>query len=192
MHGVCARNKGLDPLNFLFKLDLTKFEENSAQWPRPSKVLRSYYRKEVEGSYGGLGDVFVKAATELALLFADSSAPIIKDWFEQVMEQQDLALARRAYQLGATDEELSVLYRLSYATMLVSLACHANGRRKRPEMTVFRAYYALNQRALPDWASSEEMLTRVNEESAHVPRNANLEALVHAVLPKTSPPPPGH
>ncbi|KAF9515918.1 hypothetical protein BS47DRAFT_1360707 [Hydnum rufescens UP504] len=139
---------------------------------------------------GGLGDVFVKAATELALLFADSSAPIIKDWFEQVMEQQDLALARRAYQLGATDEELSVLYRLSYATMLVSLACHTQGRRKRPEMTVFRAYCALNQRALPDWASSEEMLMRVNEESVHVPPNANLEALVHAVLPKTSPPPP--
>ena len=188
MHGIFARNKGLAPRTFILKLNTQKFEENSAQWPRPSKVLRSYYVKEVESSYGGLGEAFIKSATEMALLFADSSARIVKDWFEQIMEQQDLAFARRAYQLGATDNELDILYRLSYATMLVSLACHTHGRRSRPEITVFRAYYALNRDSvgpLPEWASSPEMQRRADEESSNLHSNANLEGLVHAVLPET-------
>ena len=189
-HGVLARNKGLAPKEFVLKLNVTHFEESSAQWPRPSKVLRSYYRKEMEDSYGGLGKAFVETAAELALLFADSSADIIKDWFEQLMEQQDLGLARRAYELGATDEELGRLYRLSYAAMLVSLACHAHGRKIRPEITVFREYYALDPELgpVPDWVSSEEMQRRADEEKANAPSISNFKLLVTAVLQETPPP----
>ncbi|KAF9515921.1 hypothetical protein BS47DRAFT_1341515 [Hydnum rufescens UP504] len=180
MHGIFGRNKGLAPWTFILKLTVQKFEENSVQWPRPAKVLRGYYEKEVEVSYGGLGEAFVKAATEMALLFADSrprSCP-----------------RRRAYQLGATDNELSLLYRLSYAVMLVSLACHTYGRKRRPELTVFRTYYALNHDSLgplPAWATSAEMERRANEEAVDVSPNA-LDGLVRAVLPEAPAPTPGN
>ncbi|KAF9503211.1 hypothetical protein BS47DRAFT_1490477 [Hydnum rufescens UP504] len=192
MHGVFGRNKGLAPWTFILKLSVQKFEENSVQWPRPAKVLRGYYEKEIEVSYGGLGEAFVKAATEMALLFADSRPRLVKDWFEQVMEQQDLSLARQAYQFGATDKELSLLYRLSYAAMLVSLACHTYGRKKRPEITVFKTYYALNLETLgplPAWVSTAEIQMRVAEEEVNV-ASKTLEGLVRAVLPKPPPPPP--
>ncbi|KAF9515919.1 hypothetical protein BS47DRAFT_1360708 [Hydnum rufescens UP504] len=192
MHGVFGRNKGLAPWSFILKLSVQKFEENSVQWPRPAKVLRGYYEKEIEVSYGGLGEAFVKAATEMALLFADSRPRLVKDWFEQVMEQQDLALAQQAHQLGATDKELLLLYRLSYATMLVSLACHTYGRKKRPEITVFKTYYALSLATpgpLPAWVSTEEMKKRAAEEEVNVSSTA-LEGLVRAVLPEAPPPPP--
>lgn len=103
--------------------------------------MRTYYREEMNAAYAGLGSVFVDAATEFALLLADSSHGLIEDWLSLRMEHQDHALNNQLARLGASDEELRVLYRLSYALMLVSLSAHRKGRKWRPEMKLFTAYW---------------------------------------------------
>ncbi|KAG2030946.1 hypothetical protein BDR03DRAFT_1016619, partial [Suillus americanus] len=88
----------------------------------------------------GLGPIFVDVATELALLLADSSHSLIEDWLSLRMEHQDLTLNNQLARLGASDEELKILYRLSYAAMFVSLSAHRKGRKWRPEIKLFMAY----------------------------------------------------
>lgn len=86
-----------------------------------------------------LGESFVTAATELALLLADTDYDIIEDWLDGMMEQQDLSLNHTAAQAGASPEDLARLYSIQYAVMLVSLASHQIGIRYRPELLVYEA-----------------------------------------------------
>ncbi|KAG0703494.1 hypothetical protein DFH29DRAFT_803398 [Suillus ampliporus] len=183
-HGILGRNKGLEPYSFILSLDTKKLEEKCVQWPRPSKVLRSYYREEMNAAYGGLGDRFVDAATELALFLADSSHSLIEDWLAARMEHQDHALNNQVARLGASDEDLKLLYRLSYAAMLVSLSAHRKGRKCRPEMKLFIAYWRKHSGGeLPTWTSSREVVERVGEEESGV-GDTDLDALIDAVLYK--------
>ncbi|KIK53368.1 hypothetical protein GYMLUDRAFT_179051 [Collybiopsis luxurians FD-317 M1] len=184
-HGILARNKGLNPSSFILQLDKKQLEENSVQWPRPSKVLRSYYAKEMQDMYSGLGDSYVECATELALILADTHPTVIRDWLEANLEHQDIGLNRRAAELGASDDDLQILYRLSYAAMLVSLSSHACGHRLRPEMTIFHAYVThveARPSGLPTWAIGKEMQSRLEQEQK-VDSRSDLNALIEAVLP---------
>jgi len=181
-HGILGRNKGLAPHTFILKLDTKKLEEKSVQWPRPSKVLRSYFKQEMESAFKGLGLVFVDAATELALLLADSSHSLIEDWLHERMEHQDLALNNQIARLGASNEHLQLLYRLSYAAMLVSLSAHRKGRKHRPELKVFIAYWKKHfTEELPPWTAFPEMKRRLEVEERDL-GDTDLDALIEAVL----------
>ncbi|KAF7512221.1 hypothetical protein GJ744_002383 [Endocarpon pusillum] len=103
--------------------------ENSSTWtPRPAKVLRSFYRKTLEGQYGGLGPDFVAAAVELALLMADMPYWAIDAWLKAGLEHQLLEtnhfLATEVLQQCSTEERSAALaahYESSYVSMIMSL-----------------------------------------------------------------------
>ncbi|KAG1888284.1 hypothetical protein F4604DRAFT_1674658 [Suillus subluteus] len=78
-HGILGRDKGLAPKTFILGLDITK-------------VLHSYFKEEMEAAYGSLPKNYINAATELALLLADSSHALVADWLAARMEHQDIAL----------------------------------------------------------------------------------------------------
>ena len=155
-HAILARNKGLEPASLVCnlekKLSFRIFEENSAFWPRPSKTLRGLYREEFARAFSLLGDSYVSAATELALLLADVPAPLIEDWLQGRMEHQDLELNRKAADSGASLQDLARLYRGHYAAMLVSLSLHRRGLRLRPELSVYDALCASEGVEKSAWA----------------------------------------
>ncbi|KAG1861197.1 hypothetical protein DFJ58DRAFT_744336 [Suillus subalutaceus] len=182
-HGILGRNKGLAPKIFILGLDIKILEEKSVQWPRPSKVLRSYFKDEMEAAYGSLPKNYINAATELALLLADSSHALVADWLVACMEHQDIALNNQVARLGASDADLQLLYQLSYAAMLVSLSAHRKGRKYRPEMKLFVAYwtrYRGGVDSLPDWTTSGKMTERVSQEESDL-GVTDLNALIDAV-----------
>ncbi|THU95927.1 hypothetical protein K435DRAFT_859018 [Dendrothele bispora CBS 962.96] len=193
-HGILARNKGLAPSSFIFRkpaLDMKKLEEKSFQWPRPSKVLRSYYKKEMKDMYGALGDGYVACATELALLLADTHPNVVTDWLRANLEHQDIQLNRQIAELGASEDELKLLYQLSYAVMLVSLSsyrsAHTGGCDLRPELSVFRAYLlhveGKEESELPSWMNDDQLKSRLTDEREGVDPRSDLDALIEAVLP---------
>lgn len=172
-HGILARNKGLEPHRLVCNLQtpsrLRDFEETSSLWPRPAKTLRSLYHAEMSKAFCVLGETFVIAATELALLLADSKAAIIADWLDAHLEQQDLSLNNGAAMLGASADDLELLYRGQYVAMLVSLSEHRLGVRIRPELTVFRALCRIGgRRDLPDWLDETPMMERAVQETRHL------------------------
>jgi len=172
-YGILARNKGLEPWNLVCNLDrsgsLRMFEENSIQWPRPSKTLRNVYRAEFAGTFSLLGDAYVTAATELALLLADTSDELIEDWLDGMMEHQDLRLNRQVSALGASGEDLNRLYKGQYAAMLVSLGTHERGIRLRPELLVYDALCQLEGVEIRDrWVSATAIIDRRVQELAHL------------------------
>lgn len=169
-HGILARNKGLEPQNLVCNLQspasFREFEENSALWPRPSKTLRSFYRTEMQKSYSGLGSSYVTVATELALLIADSDSNVVADWLDQGLEHQELHLNNDVAALGASVDDLSLLYRGQHVAMLVSLSEHRLGNRIRPELMVFRALCAQEGlQNLPPWLANPAMIERLAEET---------------------------
>jgi hypothetical protein len=95
-HAILARNKGLKPQSLIYNLQskgsFREFEENSVMWPRPNKTLRGFYHAELVRSFSLIGDAFVTAATEIALLLADAECDMTCDWLDGVMEQQYLIL----------------------------------------------------------------------------------------------------
>lgn len=184
-HGILARNKGLEPqrlvCNLRTKQSFRAFEENSVFWPRPAKTLRSFYHAELARSYSGLGEDYVTAATELALLLADAGHAAIHDWLDGHMEHQDIELNNEIAGLGASLEDLSRLYRGHYATMLVSLSVHKSGIHVRPELAVFRALCKLETgEVFPQWLSSDSLRARQREEDALIGQRG--QALVEAII----------
>ena len=169
-HAILARNKGLAPAtlvcNIQSKGSYRAFEENSVFWPRPAKTYRSLYRAEISRSFSGLGSAYITAATELALLLADAGYGLISDWLDGHMEQQDLELNNFVASKDASHAELDILYRGSYAAMLVSLSLHRLGVRVRPEITIFKALWQQEGHgALPHWLLLDEMVERDHEET---------------------------
>lgn len=168
-HAILARNKGLEPQRLVCNLEAKRsfliFEQNSVLWPRPSKTLRSFYTAEMRRSYSGLGDSFVAAASELALLIADTTFDALADWLDGQQEHQDLKLNHQVAQMGATSEELSRLYRGQYAAMLVSLSLHRPGSRIRPELLVYRALHTSEGLSeSPAWLEHARIRARLRSE----------------------------
>ena len=183
-HGILARNKGLEPASLVCnlekKLSFRIFEENSAFWPRPSKTLRGLYREEFARTFSLLGDSYVSAATELALLLADVPAPLIEDWLQGRMEHQDLELNQKAADSGASVQDLARLYRGHYAAMLVSLSLHRHGLRLRPELLVHDALCASEGVEKPAWAREPWAIQSKAEELTQC--GSCVRALVDAIV----------
>lgn len=184
-HGILARTKGLAPQSLVCNLQRHRsyriFEENSIFWPRPAKTHRSLYLTEMSRSYSGLGEDYISAATELALLLADVSHGLVSDWLDGIMEHQDLSLNNEVAGLGGSPKELQMLYRGSYAAMLVSLSLHRIGERVRPELAVFRALWRLEELdSFPVWLEADSMVRRDQEETTLLGENG--ARLIQAII----------
>jgi hypothetical protein len=195
-YGILARNKGLDPATLICNLGKAQrkgnnsinskasnsfrtFEEGGL-WPHPAKTLRGFYHAEFNRTFSLLGDSYVTAATELALLLADAHPSMISAWLDLRLEHQDLLLNHQAHALGASADELHRLYRGHYAAMLVSLSLFRGGIYIRPELTVFDAVCRLEGVGLPAWALSSDMVARRRgEQEAY---GLGLQRLVDAVI----------
>ncbi|KAL9104852.1 MAG: hypothetical protein Q9163_000238 [Psora crenata] len=167
-YAVLSRNKGLEPSTLVINLEskhtFRAFEEYSSFWPRPSKTLRGFYRREFAGTFSLLGTSYVAGATELALLFADVPGPLIEDWLSGGMEHQDIQLNRKAAEEGASIEDLARLYRGHYAAMLISLSLHRQGLRLRPELLVLNALCGLENTVPPAWSLAPWAIQRAAQE----------------------------
>lgn len=184
-YGILARNKGLEPWNLVCNLNLKStfrdFEENSVQWPRPAKTLRGVYRAEFERTFSLLGNAYVTAATELALLLADTSDDLVEDWLDGMMEHQDLSLNHHIAALGASGEDLARLYKGQYAVMLVSLSTHKRGIRLRPELLVYDALCQLEDvENKSRWVSATAIIDRRGQELAQLGKTG--QRLISAII----------
>ncbi|KAF5648951.1 hypothetical protein F52700_770 [Fusarium sp. NRRL 52700] len=174
--GILSRNKGLEPraliCNLKQKNSFRQWEE-AGIWPHPAKTLRSFYYSEFEKAFSLLGDSYITAATELALLFADLDGSLIGEWLDRGFEHQDLDFNNLSYVHGASQQDLNRLYREHYAVMLISLSLSATHSAIRPELLVFDAVCRLDDVPVPKWATSDVMEAR---------RQAELEAYGPMIL----------
>ncbi|PNP85356.1 hypothetical protein FNYG_01185 [Fusarium nygamai] len=161
--GILSRNKGLEPraliCNLKQKNSFRQWEE-AGIWPHPAKTLRSFYYREFEKAFSLLGDSYITAATELALLFADLDSSLIGEWLDRGFEHQDLEFNNLSHAHGASPEDLSRRYRGHYAAMLISLSLSARHSAIRPELVVFDAVCRLDDVPVPKWATSDVMEAR--------------------------------
>lgn len=124
--GILGRNKGLRPFLLVFdhrdsrkkqrgikfksNISTTTHLENTSVWsPRPNKVMRSYYEKAAVEQFGGLGNDFVGAAVELAVLLLDCPPKAAMRWLSRNLDTT------------ASPAQLQTLYRASYTSMILSL-----------------------------------------------------------------------
>ncbi|KAF8236995.1 hypothetical protein L208DRAFT_1432083, partial [Tricholoma matsutake] len=163
--GILGRNKGLRPFLLVFDhrdtrkkqrgiefnsgMSITAHLENTSIWyPRPSKVMRSYYEKKIVEQYGGLGDDYICAATELAVLLLDCPPRAAVRWLLLGLDQQSLELNMqmsgrhsRHHDTDATPVQLQTLYRASYTSMILSLnyfiSDPSHGDFVRPDLICF-------------------------------------------------------
>ena len=124
--GILGRNKGLNPGNLVFNTskEVATGMENLGTWtPRPSKVLRSYYSKALEGQYGRIGAAYVGAATELALLMMDVPPAATSAWLRTGMEHQSIRWNRELACVASQNRNVELLahYESSYVSMIISL-----------------------------------------------------------------------
>jgi hypothetical protein len=174
--GILSRNKGLEPRSLICNLksdnSLRQWEE-AGIWPHPAKTLRSFYYSEFERAFSLLGDSYITAATELALLIADLDFTLVGEWLDKEFEHQDVEFNNLAHAYGAGPEDFARLYRGHYAAMLISLCLSARHSVIRPELIVFDAVCKLDRVQIPKWATTDVMETR---------RQAELEAYGPSVL----------
>ena len=182
-YGILARNKGLEPASLICNLgikDSFRVFEEGGLWPHPAKTLRGFYYRELNQAFSLLGHSYVTAATELALLLADSNPALIGDWLDSNLEHQDLLFNHEVHAMGASQEDLKRIYRGHYGAMLVSLSLYHKGIQIRPEITVFDAVCKLEGAELPFWAVSDAMAARRQRElNTYGP---TLQRLVGAVI----------
>ena len=124
--GILGRNKGLQPKNLVFNMSRavsTSMEDFGTWAPRPNKVLRSYYMSTLKAQYGTLGDAYVDAATELALLLMDVPSEALAAWLKAGMEHQSVKWNGEMAEADSDniEEELRANYESSYVSMILSL-----------------------------------------------------------------------
>ena len=124
--GILGRNKGLQPKNLVFNSSraASASMEDFGTWaPRPNKVLRTYYMSTLKAQYGGLGQAYVDAATELALLLMDVPPTALAAWLKAGMEHQSVKWNGEIAEADSdnVEEELRANYESSYVSMIMSL-----------------------------------------------------------------------
>jgi hypothetical protein len=193
--GILGRNKGLAPFQLVFDVHdrrknergvvrsdpkykvTTEIETTSSWFPRPNKVMRSFYQKSMEEQYSGLGAEFVSVAVELALILLDCPPTAARQWLDQNLEQQSIELNQHmsnrpegSMRTLASPEELQTLYRASYTSMIISLnyfdlAQHSSGSARRPDLTCFALLWLAEGGDAPAWWKEEWVETRLKEEA---------------------------
>jgi len=185
--GILGRNKGLAPSQLVFDIhDRRKREKNivrsdpthkvtgeleatSAWYPRPNKVMRSFYQKAMEDQYSGLGPEFVDVAVELALVLLDCPSNVTWQWLNQNLEQQSIEL-NQCMSILASSAQLQTLYRASYTSMIVSINYFGHGvsdtgNACRPDLTCFALLWLAEVGTAPDWWDEQWVHTRLISEA---------------------------
>jgi len=171
--GILGRTKGLQPWLLVFDVGdelkkargygrieknhkITAELENTSTWyPRPNKVMRSYYAKAMKDQFEGLGPHYVAAATELSLIFLDCLNKAIRTWIDSGLEQQSMEVnhsmtqrprnSQQSRELDATPKELHTLYRAHFVSTIISLNYFPTGPRAdrpaRPDLICFALLY---------------------------------------------------
>jgi hypothetical protein len=130
-NGHIRPEQGTSALEACFRFDsaVSSHMENASTWtPRPTKVLRTFYKSTMKAQYDGLRENYVNATVELALIVADMPHWAINRWLNERLEHQSLQknifLTETAL-FAATDEErhaaLTAQYESSYSSMIFSL-----------------------------------------------------------------------
>ena len=147
--GILGRNKGLRPRELVFDFNdnrkkergithdeptlsvTAELENSSGFFPRPHKVMQSYYVKAMQDQFGFLNPEYVNAAAELALILLNCPPATLNRWLGLTLEQQSIEVNRfmsnrPSYLYNdqspfGTNEELSTLYHASYVSMIISL-----------------------------------------------------------------------
>lgn len=169
--GILGRNKGLQPWKLVFHFDsvVSSHMETTSTWaPRPTKVLRSFYKNTLSAQYGGLGEQYVNAAAELALILSDTPYWAVDRWLLTGLEhqslQKNLFLEQNALRTATSaerEEALSAHYHSSYVSMILSMnympASMRNRRNARhfvigrPDMLCLGILLKAKGRPLPSW-----------------------------------------
>jgi hypothetical protein len=174
--GILGRNKGLQPWKLVYRSSPQTANqlENSSTWtPRPSKVLRSFYKQSLHSQYYGLGTEFVDAAVELALLVLDMPSKDINRWLSFGLEHQSVDVTNLLSNLAKSVDQgseraaaLAAHYESSYVAMIVSLNALNPSYIQigRPELIC--TGLLLKARELPEpswWNAKEAQMIRHNE-----------------------------
>ena len=188
--GILGRNKGLAPFQLVFDIydrrkkergiirsDPTRkvtgeLEATSVWYPRPNKVMRSFYQKAMEDQYSGLGPEFVGVAVELALILLDCPPEVTLQWLNQNLEQQSMELNRcMSGALASSAAQLQTLYRASYASMIISInylghdVSDTGKNAHRPDLTCFALLWLAEGGTAPDWWNQQWVQTRLVSEA---------------------------
>lgn len=176
--GILGRNKGLQPWKLVFHMSsqTSSSLENSSTWtPRPAKVLRSFYKYTLQAQYGGLGEQFVNASVELALLMADVPSRVRDLWLKAGLEHQCLhtdALLNQVTRSQCSDEErratLSAHYESNFVSMIISLNSidvdvlsakqgHDISTLRRPDVTCTGLLLKARGQARPSWWTNDDI-----------------------------------
>ena len=178
--GILGRNKGLKPHKLVFKNMTTELEATSVWYPRPNKVMRSFYRKVMEEQYSGLGPEFVGVAVELALILLDCPHHATMRWLDQGLEQQSIELNQQMSAV-ATTSQLQTLYRASYTSMILSINYLNQDQDQdhlyRPDLTCFALLWLAesdsspDSQSLPEWWTEEWVERRLKAEGSSLKGN---------------------
>jgi len=179
--GILGRNKGLKPWELVFNMtkSISTSLENKSTWrPRPAKTLRSYYHKTLQDVYGGLGEAFVNAAVELCLLLMDADEHAVRAWLKAKCEHQSYQVNQALFRHGAEPEELTVHYRSSYVSMIISLnnmkdkqighRNHGNSQAKRPDIICLALLLKAQGASRPKWWDAPEINAYRAAEKQHL------------------------
>lgn len=181
--GILGRNKGLEPWKLVFRLGSLRVHlENASTWtPRPAKVLRSFYKATLSAQYNGLGDDYVNATVELALIMADMPHWAIDRWLEDGLEHQSLEKNHLLVEValaGSNDKDrhfaLTAHYESSYISMIISLN-YMDLRMKdrqecrlvklgRPDLLCTGVLLKARGNSMPDWWTHPEVRGHLKEE----------------------------
>jgi hypothetical protein len=108
----------------------SELENTSSWWPRPHKVLRSYYATAVRQHFGELPPDFQDVVTEMALIFMDIREKPLRTWLSKGLDQQSMevnhSMSNRPRQAPsmesrATEQQLQTLYEASFTSMVISI-----------------------------------------------------------------------
>ncbi|KJA21930.1 hypothetical protein HYPSUDRAFT_55236 [Hypholoma sublateritium FD-334 SS-4] len=192
--GILGRNKGLRPSELVYNIFeptqnhqdgaarkinfkvVSELEKTSAWYPRPNKVMRSFYQKAMEEQYSGLGPQFVAVAVELALILLDCPPSAIMRWLQQNLEQQSIEVNHAlsypaAGSTRASDAQLQTLYRASYTSMILSINYFNQSRpdtgadARRPDLSCFALLWIARGGDEPQWWKEPWVKERLRREA---------------------------
>ncbi|KAJ3335915.1 UAA transporter [Gonapodya sp. JEL0774] len=124
--GILGRNKGLEPHKLLCALAnhhwRNMVEEISVWKPRSAKVRRSLCREYMRGGFSGLGEQYIEAAAELAILIEDVPQRKLVEWLKLSLEHEGMTSDLDQHLGTATvGKYRRFKYLASYAVTLTSL-----------------------------------------------------------------------
>ena len=185
--GILGRNKGIAPGTLVYCTNhpISTLLENESTWtPRPAKTIRSFYKRTIDSQFHFLGDQYVNAALELALLMADIPPYATDQWLSQSLEHQSLDTNHFLSDILQSysherDAALKANYESSYVSMIMSLNAmdlrmrqrHGSHhvRLSRPDLLCTGLLLRLREKEEPGWWNDRSVRDWRDEEIKRLP-----------------------